>query len=164
LARCLIIGCGCRGQGLAGQLVSQGHAVRGTTREPARFRAIESAGAEATLADPDRVATLVHALDHVTVVCILLGSAVAPPELLRALHDTRLEMLLSRLVDTTVKGVIYEAAGSVDADVLAAGAELVRGFGERTHARYVLLTADPADHRGWLAAAAGSVEQLLEAQ
>jgi predicted dinucleotide-binding enzyme len=162
VARCLIIGCGCRGQGLARSLAAQGHAVRGTTREASRFRAIESAGAEATLADPDRVATVIHALDHVTVACILLGSAVAPPELLDALHGTRLEMLLSRLVDTTVKGVVYEASGTVDAAVLERGACLVRGFGERTHARVSVLSADPADHRAWLPAAARAVEEVLE--
>jgi len=161
VARCLIIGCGCRGQSLAGVLVGRGHAVRGTARQPSRLRAIETAGAEAALADPDRVATLVHTLDHVTVACILLGSAVGPPELLRALHGTRLEMLLTRLVDTTVKGVVYEASGSVDAEVLARGSELVRAFGQRTHARVSVLSADPADHQAWLSAAAGSVEALL---
>jgi Trk K+ transport system NAD-binding subunit len=43
LARCLIIGCGCRGRMLARELVKDGHAVRGTTRDRARLAAIEEA-------------------------------------------------------------------------------------------------------------------------
>ena len=36
VARVLIVGCGCRGQALARELRAAGHAVRGTTRDPAR--------------------------------------------------------------------------------------------------------------------------------
>ena len=50
MARCLIIGCGCRGQMLARALVERGHAVRGTTRQPERVRDIEAAGAEPAVA------------------------------------------------------------------------------------------------------------------
>ena len=75
MARCLIIGCGCRGQMLARALVGQGHAVRGTTRRPERAAEILAAGAEPVVGDPDRLGTLVGALDHVSVAMILLGSA-----------------------------------------------------------------------------------------
>ena len=83
MARCLIIACGCRGRGLARKLVGQGHAVRGTTRSPAGLAAIEAAGAEGLLGDPDVVGTLVRSFEHVSVACVLLGSAVgsaAPPK------------------------------------------------------------------------------------
>jgi hypothetical protein len=161
LARCLIIGCGCRGRMVAGQLVADGHAVRGTTRDPARVPLIEGVGAEAVVGDPDVVATLVEALDHVTVACILLGSAVGTPEQLAALHGSRLEMLLTKTVDTTARGVVYEAAGTVDGEVLRGGAERVRRFGERSLAGVEVVEADPADHPGWLAAALGAVRRLL---
>ena len=159
--RCLIIGCGCRGQLLSRELVRRGQAVRGTTREPARLAGIEAAGAEAVRADPDRVATLVSALDHVSVVCVLLGSAAGSPEQVAALHSTRLEMLLTKIVDTTVRGVVYEARGSVDAAVLAAGAARVRAFGERSSAGWELLDADPADHVAWPAAAVAAIDGVL---
>jgi uncharacterized protein YbjT (DUF2867 family) len=161
LARCLIIGCGCRGRMLARELVKDGHAVRGTTRESSRVAVIEEAGAEAVVADPDRVATLVDALDHVTVLCILLGSAAGPPEQLAALHGTRLEMLLTKTVDTTARGVIYEAAGTVEPSVLGGGAERIRAFGERSLAGVEMLEADPSDHARWLAAALAAVRRLL---
>jgi len=46
VARVLIVGCGCRGQALAGALVAAGHAVRGTTRALARLADIEASGAQ----------------------------------------------------------------------------------------------------------------------
>jgi hypothetical protein len=161
LARCLIIGCGCRGRMLAGALAGGGYAVRGTTRDPGRLAAIEQVGAEAILADPDRVATLVPALEHVTIACILLGSACGSPEQLAALHGPRLEMLLSKLVDTTVHGVVYEARGSVEPAVLEAGAELVRAFAADSHARAALLDADPATADTWVAEAVTAVDRVL---
>jgi Trk K+ transport system NAD-binding subunit len=106
--RCLIVGCGCRGQLLARALGARGHAVRGTTRDRSRLAEIEAAGAEAALGDPDRVSTMMGALEQVAVVCIMLASATGSPEQLRALHGTRLEMLLTKLVDTTVRGLVYE--------------------------------------------------------
>ena len=161
MARCLIIGCGCRGQQLARQLRSAGHAVRGTTRSHERLAEIEAAGAEAVLADPDRVATLVSAFDHVTAVCLLLGSAAGSPAELAALHGTRLEMLLTKLVDTTARGVVYEARGSVDPAVLSGGAERVRDFARRSLARYALLEADPARAEVWVADAMEAVEGVI---
>lgn len=162
MARCLIIGCGCRGRLLARALADRGHAVRGTTRDPGRFEPIASTGAEPVVADPDRVATVTPALEHVTVACLLLGSAVGTPAQLRALHGTRLEMLLSRIIDTTVRGVLYEASGAVDPAVLRRGSELVRRSCEDSLIPYVLLDADPAYPQAWVGAAAAAVDRVLE--
>lgn len=161
MARCLIVGCGCRGQQLARRLVAEGHVVRGTTRDAARCPAIEAAGAEAVVADPDRVATLVPALEHVSVACLLLGSAQGSDDELRSLHGSRLEMLLTRLVDTTVQGVVYETRGTVDPALLASGQALVRGFAEDTHAHWAPLEAEPSDHEQWLASAIQRVAEVL---
>ena len=161
MARCLSIGCGCRGRLLARELIGGGHSVRGTTRWAAGLRAIEAAGAEAVLGDPDVIGTLVRSFEHVGVACVLLGSASGTPAQLAALHGTRLEMLLMRMIDTTVRGVVYEAAGSVDPDVLAAGAALVRERCEDSRIPYVLLEADPAEPRVWTAAAARAVHRTL---
>jgi uncharacterized protein YbjT (DUF2867 family) len=162
LARCLIIGCGCRGRLLARELIARGHSVRGTTRSETGLAAIEAAGAEAVLSDPDVVGTLVRSFEHVSVACVLLGSAEGAPVQLTALHGTRLDMVLARMLDTTVRGVVYEAAGSVDQDVLTAGAALVQERCEDSRIPYVLLRADPTDHRAWTAAAAGAVHSTLD--
>jgi putative NADH-flavin reductase len=161
LARCLIIGCGCRGQMLGRGLLERGHVVRGTTRDPARVPAIERAGIEAVVADPDVVSTLVAAFDHVTVVCILLGSARGSPDRLEALHGSRLEMLLTKLIDTTSRGLVYEAAGTVAPEVLAGGVERVRRFGGRSVAQVETLDADPSDTGAWSVAALEAVEKTL---
>jgi uncharacterized protein YbjT (DUF2867 family) len=105
LARVLIVPCGCRGQELARELVAAGHAVRGTTRDTARTDAIAAAGADPYVGDPDRIGTLMDALTGVTVVCWLFGSVPDPD-----LHGGRLRMLLEKLVDTPVRGVVYEPA------------------------------------------------------
>ena len=114
------------------------------------------------MADPDRVGTLIGALRQVTVVAILLGSATGSPEELQSLHGTRLEMLLTKLVDTTVRGIVYESRGGVPERTLEAGARQVEAFGRDTHAKCELLHADPEDHAGWLAAATEAVERCYE--
>jgi len=162
LARCLIIGCGCRGLSLARELITAGHAVRGTTRDPARRGEIEAAGVEAVVGDPDVIATLARSLDHVTVACVLLGSAVGSPEELGALHGTRLEMLLTRMVDTTVRAVVYEAAGSVDRALLETGAAQVRERCADARIPYALLDSDPADADAWTVAAVAAVNTALD--
>jgi uncharacterized protein YbjT (DUF2867 family) len=161
VARCLVIGCGCRGQSLARGLRAAGHAVRGTTRDPGQRAEIEAAGAEAFLGDPDRIGTLVSALEHVAVTYVLLGSASGSPEQLVALHGTRLEMLLERSLDTTVRGIVYEAAGTVDPAVLSAGAERVRAACEGSCIPYRLLDTDPSDHAAWLSAGLAAGDQVL---
>jgi putative NADH-flavin reductase len=161
MARVLIVGCGCRGQQLAQVLRAQGHAVRGTTRDPANVAAIEAAGAQAWVGDPDRIATISYALDGVTILCWLMGSAAGTDEQLASLHGSRLKMLLERTIDTTVRGLVYEAAGSVDAGLLAQGAETVRTACTYSEIPYALLRADPADPAAWLDAALASVDELL---
>jgi uncharacterized protein YbjT (DUF2867 family) len=161
VARCLIVGCGCRGLSLAARLRADGHAIRGTTRRQAHVAEIEAAGAEPFLGDPDRVATLAPALAQVGVACLLLGSASGPREQLAALHGTRLEMLLERMLDTTVRGIVYEAAGSVDPELLHAGAERVARACERSLIPYVVLSTDPSDLPAWLDAAAAGVAHAL---
>ena len=161
MARVLIVGCGCRGLELSAQLIGRGHAVRGTTRDPPRLAELEAAGVEPVLADPDRVGTLFQALDGVGVVCVRLGSAAGPADQLAALHGTRLEMLMARTIDTTVRGVVYEAAGTVDAGVLAGGAETVGRLCDTSRIPYRVLRADPGDAAAWVGAASACVDAAL---
>jgi hypothetical protein len=105
LARLLVLGgASCRALSLTREMSSQGHAVRAVTRSEANRSAIEDAGGECWIGDPDVVGTLRYALDNVTLLLHLLGAADDPD-----LHGSRLEMLLERTIDTTVRGVVYEA-------------------------------------------------------
>jgi uncharacterized protein YbjT (DUF2867 family) len=161
VARCLIVGCGCRGLELTRALRVEGRAVRATTRDEGRRAAIEAAGAEPFVGDPNRVGTLAPALAHVGVACILLGSATGTEEQLAALHSTRLDMLLERMLDTTVRGVVYQAAGSVDPALLSAGVARVRHACERSLIPYELLSADPAAGEGWITEAVTAIDRAL---
>jgi NAD(P)-dependent dehydrogenase (short-subunit alcohol dehydrogenase family) len=161
VARCLIIACGCRGKALARELIDRGHAVRATTRDPERLGELEELGAEAVLADPDRVATLARAFEHVSAAYVLLGSASGSGEQLEALHSTRLDMLLSKMIDSTVRGIVYEAQGSVPEGVLAGGAHRVQAFCEDSRVPYALLRSAHTDFPRWLAEAVGALETVL---
>lgn len=158
--RILVVGCGGRGCALARELISEGHVVRGTTRSEQGRTAIEAAGAECYVGDPDRVGTLIGALQGVTVVCWLLGSARGTPEELSALHGTRLEMALERMIDTGIRGFLYEAAGSVSAGLLEEGREFVRRACEHSHIPVQFLAVDPADREEWIAEAKSLVGVL----
>ena len=133
--------------------------MRGTTRDPARLAETAAAGVEAVEADPDRLGTVMVQLAGVTVVCWLLGSAGG--ENVADLHGPRLETLLERLVDTPVRGFVYEAAGTVDPALLSGGAAAVRAAAERWRLPAEVVEADPAAHPTWLAAMRGAVGRLL---
>lgn len=156
-----MVGGGCRGLALARELVADGHAVRAVTRDARRRAAIEAAGAECWIGDPDVVGTLRYALDNVTILLWLLGTASGDPERVAALHGSRLKMMLEKTTDTTVRGVVYEAVGTVAAEALAGGVDELR-FARRTNEiPYALLEADPRDQPAWLAAATGAIGALL---
>ena len=159
--RVLLIGGGCRGLALAQRLVAEGHAVRAVTRVEAHRAAIEAAGAECWIGDPDVVGTLRYALESVTILVWALGTATGPEEAVGALHGSRLEMMLSKSIDTTVRGIVYEAAGTVAVDVLQAGVAQVRRVCELNEIPFELLTAEPADADAWAIAARGAIDRLL---
>lgn len=154
MARILIVGCRGRGEALARDLVADGHAVRGTTRDPRGLEFVSAAGAEPVIADPDRIATLMDALTAVTIVVWLLGTADADE-----LHDGRLRMLCEKLVDTPVRGLVYELP--------ADGARAARGRAivDDAHARWnipvAFLETPPAECDAWRAAALAAVGRLL---
>jgi glycine/D-amino acid oxidase-like deaminating enzyme len=151
VARFLIVGCGCRGQSLARELIAAGHPVRGTTRDPARVAAIEAAGAEAVVADPYRLATLMPYLDGASAVLWLMGTADGP------VHDARLESMLEFIVDTPARGLVYETGGVDRED----GVFAVRCAVETYQMPVEILETDPADHERWLADAKAAALGLL---
>jgi hypothetical protein len=147
VARALIVGCGCRGQALARALRDDGLAVRGTSRRAEAATAIEAAGAQFALADPARLATLVPHLEGVGVVCWLLGPVPEP-----ALHAERLETVLAHIVDTPVRGLVYEDGP---------GGALVREAGERWRMPVAVVADPPGAHAEWLAAMRAAVAGVL---
>jgi hypothetical protein len=159
-----MVGGGCRGLELARALVAEGHAVRAVTRRPEACAAIEAAGAECFVGDPDVVGTLRYALDNVTILLWLLGIARGPEDKVAALHRSRLRMMLEKTTDTTVRGVVYEASGTVGPELLAAGVEEMRHARRTNEIPYALIGADRADRSAWLADAREAIETLLTAR
>ena len=151
MARVLIVGCGGRGQALARELGAAGHAVRGTSRDPRRTLAIEQAGGEPYIGDPDRIATLMDALYGTTIVCWLMATAGAPD-----LHAGRLRMLCEKLVDTPVRGLVYEAAGPA-----AAGVPVVEDARVRWNLPVEVVHTPPEECEKWTRGTAAAVERLL---
>jgi hypothetical protein len=157
-----MVGGGCRGLALARSLIADGHAVRAVTRTEERRAELEGAGCECWIGDPDRIGTLRYALENATVLLWLLGTASGGD--VGALHDSRLEMMLERTVDTTVRGVLYERAGTLPAEVLAAGAAQVQAAHDRHGIPVAFLDADPADVDVWVDAALEGIDALLSAR
>lgn len=127
MARALIVGCGCRGRALGARLLADGWAVRGTSRREEGLAAIAAAGIEPAAADPARPGTILDLVHDVAVLILLLGGLNGDEEELAAINGPRLERLLEHLVETPVRGVVYEGC--------AEGREAVRAAGRRWRMR-----------------------------
>jgi hypothetical protein len=150
--RTLVVGGGERALALTRALSAEGHAVRVVAREEERRAAIEAAGGECWIGDPDRIGTLRYALENVTVVLWLLGTVDVEP-----LHGSRLAMMLEKSTDTTIRGFVYEQGSAHE----ASGIEQVLHANRTNEIPYALLDADPADEAGWLLAARTAIDSLL---
>lgn len=95
-------------------------------------------------------------------VCVLLGSARGSPDEVAALHGSRLEMLLQRIIDTPVRGFAFEAAGTVEQHVLRDGARIVRDVCTFSRIPYALLDAPSRPEGAWPAATADHIDGLLQ--
>ena len=161
MARALIVGCGCSGRALGAELLDEGWAVRGTSRDEEGLDEIEAVGIEPARADPEQPGSVLDLVGDVTIVLWLLGSATGSAENLAAIHGPRLESLLERLVETPVRGFVYEGVGTVDPQVLGGGAELVRNA-ESTWRIPVAITKTPrGDGPAWVEELETSVVELL---
>ncbi len=155
----MLVGCGCRGRMLAGALAADGWAVRGTSRTAEGADAIAAAGAEGVIADPDRLGTITELVGDVTVLVWLMGAVTGPAG--ETVNGPRLESLLPKLVDTPVRGFVYEAAGAAAPDVLAAGAGMSIAAAERWRIPVRVLRADPGDPEAWAEKAKAAVVGVL---
>jgi uncharacterized protein YbjT (DUF2867 family) len=162
VARLLIVGGGCRGLRLAGEAERDGHAVRIVTRTEHRRAQIEAAGVECWIGDPNRLGTLRGVLDGVTIACWLLGGATGPEEHLRALHNERLRAFLESAIDSTVRGLLYEAVGSsMPAGALAEGERIAQEVARQNSIPLAILHANPTDIPLWLEQASGELSMML---
>lgn len=159
MARVLIVGCGCRGIALARELEAAGHPVRGTTRDPRRLPELEAAGIEPAVGDPYRLATLMPHVANTSAMVWLMATAVGDD--VEALHRTRLHTVLERLVDTPVRGLVYEAAGTLPRALLREGAGAVRKASLTWQMPIAIVEQAPADHEAWVAAMVAGVESVL---
>ena len=82
MARILVVGA----PGRAGELAASGHVVE-----------------DANGVEPDRLVTLTPLLEGVSVVCWMFGESAT-----ETLHGDRLGSLVEYLVDTPVRGLVYE--------------------------------------------------------
>jgi hypothetical protein len=155
MARALIVGCGCRGRELGEGLLAEGWAVRGTSRREEGLAAIGAAGIEPAQADPDRPGTILELVGDVAILVLLLGAAQGPDEELAAIHGPRLERLMEHLVETPVRGVLYEG--------IEGGAEVVQTAGRtwRIPVRTISSSPSQRSHRGAGDRLADQVKALL---
>jgi uncharacterized protein YbjT (DUF2867 family) len=160
MARALIVGCGCRGQELGKRLLAAGWQARGTTRDPGNAEDILAAQLDAVVADPDRAGSILDHVGDVTLVFWLLGSALGGPEAIAAIHGPRLERVLEKLVDTHVRGFVYEGGGRVQPHHLKRGAEIVREAEERWRIPVQVVCEDPGDWEAWTEAMLAAAERL----
>jgi uncharacterized protein YbjT (DUF2867 family) len=158
MARALLVGCGCRGRALGTRLLEEGWLVRGTSRQPRGLAAIEAAGIEAVPADPDRVLTVLDQIEGVTAIGWLMGSARGERDQIAALRGPRLERLCEELVDTPVRGLVYEPPGALGDPV--GGEDVLRRASDRWRMPFELIEADPGDWHEWVSAAAAAFDRL----
>jgi hypothetical protein len=85
----------------------------------------------------------------VAVVYLLLGSAGGDAEAVAGVHGPRLERLMEKLVDTPVRGVVYEAVGSVDSALLETGAEIVAAASRTWRIPVEIVSAEQNDPAAW---------------
>lgn len=161
MARVLLVGCGCRGREVGVGLAASGWAVRGTSRRAEGRAAIEAAGFEASAADPDRLGTVVELLADVAVVVWAFGSARGTDDEIDALHGRRLESLLVKLVDSPVRGFVYEAAGSAGEVRFSGGRQLVEDAAARWRIPIRVITGGACQESASASAITAAVEDVL---
>lgn len=162
MPRALIVGCGEAGTLAGAELIERGWTVRGTTRDTERVGTIEAAGIEGAVADPDRVGSIVELLADVTILVWPFATAGGDEELVRELHSHRLPSLLEKVVDTPVRGIVFETAGEgVGAPGLDAAEAAMADAEERWRIPVVRISGDRSDPGRWAGELADAVERAI---
>jgi hypothetical protein len=97
------------------------------------------------VADPDRLGTLLPHIEGVAVIYWLMGGATGP------VHGPRLRSLLEKLVDTPVRGFVYEGTEE--------GAAVARSAHETFRIPVAVLESEAAD---WLGEATAATALVLD--
>jgi hypothetical protein len=155
LARALIVGCGCRGRALGNALQEAGWLARGTSRTEAGAKAIQEAGIEPAIADPDRIITVLDAIEGVSLIYWLFGT-VPDPEL----HGPRLERLLEEIVDTPVRALVYELNAELDPSAASGAFEALRSANERWRIPFEVVAAEYGSEE-WLEGMLAAARELV---
>lgn len=153
MARAMLVGCGCCARTVGTTLAGRGWAVRGTSRSAEGRAAIETAGLEAAEADPDLVGSIVELLGDVTVLGWMLGAV--PGEAGAELNGPRLESLLAKVVDTPVRGFVFEEP--VDGEGRAAVEDAI----ERWRLPAEIVSCDRSDPAAWADRVSAAVERSV---
>ncbi|MHB1810259.1 MAG: hypothetical protein ACYCU0_13355 [Solirubrobacteraceae bacterium] len=161
MARILIIGGRERALALAQARIEAGDVARVVVGGRDGFDAVCAIGAEPWAGDPLRLGTLLGALDRVAIACWLLGDATGTHEELVALHGARLEAFLREAVDSTMRGFVYEAAGSAGEELLRNGATIAASVAGRNVIPLATIETPPQERERWLSEADSAVASLL---
>lgn len=159
----MIVGCGCRGRALGSALKDLGHIVRGASRSKENLKRVADVGIEPVEADPIQLSQLMQHIEDVAVIVWLMGDAKGDESDVSMLHDAVLEHVLRKLVDTHVRGFVYEASGGVSAGLLKKGREHVERANHTWHIPVGFIDQSQDDPGRWLAQALQSVTSLLSA-
>jgi hypothetical protein len=162
VARALIVGCGCRGRLVGKRLLAKGWQVRGTSRYEDGLAAIEEAGIEPAIADPAQPDTVLALVGDVSVVLWVLASAEGDRQAVAAIHGHRLERFMERLIETPVRGFVYEMKGTVDPILLEHGREVIEATGDTWRVPISMVFVDPGDPHDWAGIMEGAATNLLD--
>ena len=155
MARALIVGCGCHGRALGVALAERGWVVRGTSRGQEGAAAIEAAGIEPAVADPDQIGTVLDAIEGVSLIYWLFGRVAAPD-----LHGPRLERLLAEIVDTPVRALVYELNEELEPGDAAAAFAALRSANERWRIPFEVVAAERGTDN-WLEGMTAAAAELV---
>jgi hypothetical protein len=92
----------------------------------------------------------------------MLGTACGTEEQLMSLYTSRLEFFLNQIIDTTVRGFVYEPpGGSASAEVIEAGLDVARSVTSRNSIPLLLLNTGPEQTEQWLSEAHAAIDSVL---
>ena len=94
---------------------------------------------------------MLDAIEGVTLIFWLLGSPRATHEASRRSTARGSSALLEEIVDTPVRGFVYELTRTLEPAPAAARVEALRAADERWRIPFEVVAADPASPRMWLA-------------
>ncbi len=140
-----------------------GHVVRGTSRSQENLKHVADVGIEPAAADPVRLSQIMEHIEDVAVVVWLMGDARGDESGVSILHGAILEHMLRKLVDTQVRGFVYESSGRVNVGLIEKGREHVEYANRTWHIPVSFIDQSHDDAGRWLTEALQSVDSLLSA-